>query len=170
MRKIVCSCSANSQEANTWTRSTHLEMLLCHGSTKVPSTRSHGARARLPARLHPHSLPAPWLPQPDRQVSQLTLLLAKQILPFCLRFQGPKSSFPENRKPLHLKPAFTLSPAAPSARNCTWPHPSNKITNNQCEKQAKALGEENSAALQHFAPQLTIPSALHCVDRITLQF
>lgn len=51
-----------------------------------------------------------------------------------------------------------------------WLRESDTITSNQCEKQVKALGEENSAALQHLPLQLTVPFALHCVDRITLQF
>lgn len=51
-----------------------------------------------------------------------------------------------------------------------WLSESNKITSNQCEKQVKALGEENSTALQHLPPQLTVFFALHCVDRITLKF
>lgn len=42
-----------------------------------------------------------------------------------------------------------------------WLSESNKITSNQCEKQVKALGEENSAALQHLPPQLTVFFALH---------
>lgn len=40
MTKLVCYCSANSQKANTWTRSIHLETFLCCRSTEVSSTRS----------------------------------------------------------------------------------------------------------------------------------
>lgn len=175
MRKLVCSCSVNSQKANIWTWSIHLETLVRRGSTEVLRARSRGTRAWPPAWLPPHSPPAPWplAPPVHSQVDCIPAPIApgKTDHSSCPQFQGAKSSFPEDWKTLCLESAFALSPTAPLQGATCGPIPPAEWV-----MKSQAISLESKWRLQESKTQPSIAFSLqsitlfthHCVNRIIL--
>lgn len=185
MTKLVCYCSTNSQKANTWTRSIHLETFLCCRSTEVSSTGSWTVTAMVnclagwpQAQFLPHYLDVPMVGRPhanalelaDRPESQFPSLLAKQIIPIQLQFQGAKSSFPEKMErssDVGSHPVFWWLFCEKTHRiQSLGSWNSNEIRSSQPGKWRETSGVSNQ---QPCTAKQIIPFACCCVNRITIQ-